>query len=149
MENYEYLYSASYIIYNIAGLCIVVASIMLFSKWKTTATTLILLGSVLAFIFNISSVFIGVFANQYSTETFLQINAISNIAGGLAYAMFCLGFLLFIANDLKKSIKNWILRLRLCVLISNDTLRKTELVLRIAALLELLVESDCGKPDST
>ncbi|WP_204345474.1 hypothetical protein [Psychroserpens algicola] len=104
IEDYNYLYTANYVIYNLAGLCVLIASIILFSKKRVLSTSLIMVGSVLAFIFNIGSVFISSFAGRYDTNTFIKINAISNIVSALAYFIFCLGLLLFVVNDYNKDV---------------------------------------------
>ena len=104
MNNYEYVYTASYIIHNLATLLIVIASIILVTKKRTLSTILILIGSVLIFILGIGTIFIGALAGQYDTDMFLKLNAISNIASGLAYLMFCLGLLLFVFIDFKKAV---------------------------------------------
>ena len=82
----------------------VIASMMLYSKKRTLATTLILIGSSLAFLFNLGNIFISVFAHMYGTETFVKINAISNVVSGLAYLTFCIGVLLFAIHDFKKEV---------------------------------------------
>lgn len=75
---------------------------MLYSKKRTTSTILILIGSITAFILNTGSIFMGLISGHYGMDTFIQINAIINIISGLAYALFCIGFLLFVVNDFKK-----------------------------------------------
>ena len=105
MENYQYLYSISSVIYFLAGICVIIASIMLFSKKRTTSTLLILVGSISAFIFNTGSIFMSITAGRYDDiNTFFKINAIVNVVSGLAYALFCIGLLLFVVNDLKKDV---------------------------------------------
>ncbi|WP_040279940.1 hypothetical protein [Psychroserpens damuponensis] len=102
MENYEYLYSISSVIYFLAGICVITASIILYSKKRTVATLLILIGSISAFILNTGSIFLGLITGRFDMDTYIQINAIVNIISGLAYALFCIGLLLFVVNDYKK-----------------------------------------------
>nr|WP_321236638.1 hypothetical protein [uncultured Psychroserpens sp.] len=80
MDNYEYLYTLNNIIYTFASLCIIVAGITLFSKKRTLSTTLILVGSIIAFLFSIGSIFIS------------------------AYVVFCVGLMLFTITDYKKEV---------------------------------------------
>ncbi|MEM9680417.1 MAG: hypothetical protein AAF901_08845, partial [Bacteroidota bacterium] len=58
MSSYEFLYSASYIIFNLAHVLIAVASIVIFSKKRTLSTTLMLIGSSLGFVLGVSGVLI-------------------------------------------------------------------------------------------
>ncbi|WP_460219235.1 hypothetical protein [Psychroserpens sp. MEBiC05023] len=101
MNTYEYLYTASYVIYNLASLIMVVTGIVLFNKIRTLATTLILVGSIFNLVLGVGSILISSFASRYDTDTFLQVNIYSNIAQGLSYFMFGLGLLLFVLNDFK------------------------------------------------
>lgn len=101
MNNYEYLYTASYVIYNLASLIMMLTGILLFSKIKTLSTTLMLVGGILNLVLGVGSVLISSFAGRYDTDTFIQVNAYSNIAQGLCYSMFCIGLLLFVINDFK------------------------------------------------
>nr|WP_321230355.1 hypothetical protein [uncultured Psychroserpens sp.] len=102
MESYEYLYAASTVIYIITSIIVVIASILLHNKVKSSATILVLIGSISAFIFNLGDIFLSLIAGRYDVETYIQINAIANIVSGIAYGMFCVGLLLFVVNDLKK-----------------------------------------------
>ena len=102
MDNYEYLYTLSYVIYNLASLIVVISCIILVTKKRTLATLLMLIGSVFAFLFGVSSIFISTIANSQGTEAFIKINAISNLVSGFAYIAFCLGLLLFAISHFKK-----------------------------------------------
>ena len=102
MENYEYLYTASTAIYIIVSIIVITACILLYTKIRTTATIIILIGSVLAFIFNMGQIFLSLIAGRYDIDTYIQVNAITSVLNTLAYGMFCIGLLLFVVNDLKK-----------------------------------------------
>ena len=104
MENYNYLYTLNNIIYTFASLCIIVAGITLFYKRRTLSTTLMLVGSIVAFLFTIGSLFISSYVGRYDTETFIKINAICSLIGGLAYVVFCGGLMLFAITDYKKDV---------------------------------------------
>ena len=104
MENLEYLYSISSIIFILAGICVLIASVILFSKKRTTATTLILIGSISSLMVNIGNRLIDLIFKGYDMDSIIQINGIIIILGGIAYFLFCAGLLLFVVNDFKKEV---------------------------------------------
>ena len=61
MESYEYLYAASTVIY-------IIISILLHNKVKSTATILVLIGSISAFIFNLGDIFLSLIAGRYDVK---------------------------------------------------------------------------------
>jgi LPXTG-motif cell wall-anchored protein len=102
MENLEYLYSISSIIFILAGICVLIASAILFSKKRTISTTLILIGSISSLMFNIGNRLINLIFKGYDMDSIIQINAVLVILSGIAYSLFCIGLLLFVVNDFNK-----------------------------------------------
>ncbi|WP_298903979.1 hypothetical protein [uncultured Psychroserpens sp.] len=102
MDDYQYLYTVSHVIYNLASLLVVISCIVIVTKKRTLATILMLIGSVFAFLFGIGSIYIYAFTEAYGTDSSIKMNAISNLISGLAYIIFCLGLLLFAISHFKK-----------------------------------------------
>ena len=103
MDNNESFYLiVNLVLYNIANLIFVVASIILVRKVKNIATILILIGNILCLFFFWLS-FVGIrIAAQTGSEGFIKFNQIMSFIGPFPTVLSGIGLLLFVVRYLKR-----------------------------------------------
>ena len=114
MDDFQYLYTISGVIYIFAQLLLVISSLLLFKKTKSMGTILFLIGSVLNVVLSFSAYFIALVPLN-NMDNFMMYQALNNIFSGLAFCTCCIGVFLFVILDLKKLLAN-----------ERDTINKIE-----------------------
>jgi hypothetical protein len=102
MSTYDYLQLIGMVLGSLASICIVIATTILFIKKKTLSTTLMLIGSLLALLFGISSFIANRVAAQHGPEIMIKTIGWSKFIGGFISILFCIGLLIFVIKDFKK-----------------------------------------------
>ncbi len=101
-DQFEFLFTISSIIYNISGLIVIVASIIIFIKIRTLSTVLMLIGSILTLLLNGTNFIVSLLSNRIGYELYLKLVQITSVISSFTYLIFSMGIILFAIHDLKK-----------------------------------------------
>ncbi len=102
MENIQYQFIISGLINGLVNLIVLIACIILFSKKRTPATILLLVGGILCFISFFGSIFYNIWAAQQGSIAVINTQVAVSFFQGFAFFVFGIGLLLLAVNDFKK-----------------------------------------------
>lgn len=103
-ESYVSYFIASSVLTILSQICVWVVCLLLILQKRTLSSILLLLGSTLFTLSSVLGIFIQAFlARTSEPETLLKYNGILALSTALFYAIFAIGFVIFILNYLKFS----------------------------------------------
>ncbi|MEZ4808809.1 MAG: hypothetical protein R2819_00500 [Allomuricauda sp.] len=104
MENLELYYYFSGILNALGKIILTIACFVLFVRQKNSATTIMLIGSVLTIVFGLAGLLWTTLSAQMGPQSLAKTNGIITILGQLPYILFTIGLLLFAFNHAKKKV---------------------------------------------
>ncbi|RMA64930.1 hypothetical protein [Ulvibacter antarcticus] len=102
MEDLSVGFYLGFIVFVIARLLILIACIFLVSRYKSTATYLMLGGIILSILFSMGGQLSHILMNYNDPEKIVQAQGVITLLNGLAEVILGAGILLFVIQIIKK-----------------------------------------------
>ncbi|NRD21119.1 hypothetical protein HNV08_13760 [Winogradskyella eckloniae] len=102
-DSTELLFYIGPIIGSISAVLILVASIVLFVKKRTLATSIILVGNLLSCLSFIGGILLNAILSNKPMETMLLIQATTSIVQSISYLIFAIGLTMFAFTEFSKN----------------------------------------------